>query len=284
MRLKSFVPFLLLFPLLFTACDESSERKGNYMFFFYPREVKYMWSDYVALEEVIYKGEFAGYWCDENFDGGSYPADLIMPALYTSNFRYDTLKVENAFKDPEDIESHKDNWPPLLTHKKPLEHFQSNFINQLTDEGDPLLEMRLKDSYDRYHTRDSEWSAPPVDQEYRLTEIRQLTITCNHTLFGLAPGQPLNDYFNIYSMDPACIIAGNGNIVADHRQTAAMIKEGLSIDEWLSYRPRSAAYFYFRLHTLPPELPVNDVVFNFAMETVDGELLECSGRPVTLTK
>ncbi|MCD8164955.1 MAG: hypothetical protein LUE93_01750 [Bacteroides sp.] len=226
------------------------------------------------------------YFLDEKFKGTSCKAELYLLGLYTCNLAYDTTQVKNYLSNDGEYIG---NWPVWLsTHYNPLMFLQSYDISTLfTDEHNTLIEKRLKDDYTKYMNKvypySSEWAPVPIDQEYRITEIANVTITCNQPLFGKIAGSSLNDHFHIYKLDPGCIFAGNNQLKVTYEAMAEKRKDGLTIDEWLNFRPLSAACFYFTFNSLPAELPVNNLRFSISMETLDGVKINCTRKEITLT-
>jgi hypothetical protein len=269
----------------------------NVSIYFFSRSVQYIWCDYSlrlpAIEDE--KGNMT-YYAPQNFSGNEALWNQIVLGLYTSNVKLDTIDIAGVIKENHPLrEEFIAGWPVMLTekmtHYEPIRFFQESLIkNRMTDEPDIAMEGKIKNSYERHMNSLASsppsglGSPPPIAQDYRLTELKKLTITSNSTLFGIQAGLPLNPYFKIFDLDPACIFSGNKQLAADHIQTQKEINNDLSIEKWLNYRPLSATYFYFMLTSIPGEIPLNDVTFTLTMETADGEILECSSKPIKLIR
>lgn len=284
--------FLLLAIFLFSSCtDENYYQEFDFTFF--PRQVNTIWSDNVSLIPVVEdKNGKMTYSIDDAFTGNTCKAEHYMLALYTSNVKYDTINIANLIREEEKekVAELIADWPYEMRHFAPIRFFQNSLFlkSNLTNEKDLLLEERIKDSYTRYANKErsytSEWGSPSIKQDYRITEVRNLTISCNKQLFGKAAGTSLNEFFDINTLDPFCIVVGNTQMIADNEQTSKKIENGLTINEWISYRPLSATYFYFRFNQTPQEIPVSNLVFNIVMEIAGGKTIECKGRTIDLTK
>lgn len=285
--------FFLLFVsfcLTLFACKKDDGNPMKFSFLFFSREVKTIWVDYSVLIPVAEVDGVMGY-AIEDFTGESIKSNLFLLGLYTSNVVYDTVQIEKAIKE---FFTGRDeliaDWPPELTHYAPIRLFQSYyFANNFTDPPELNMEHKINESYTKNANTNStrskgqDNSPPQMFQDYRLTEIKNINITSNKTLFGVEPGNSLNQYFQIYGLDPACIFSGNKQLAVDHAQLPAELNEGLSINKWLSFSPLSATRFYFKFTAVPPGLPLEDVYFDISIETSDGETITNSGKPVKLS-
>ncbi len=286
--------FLILafIPILFS-CNKKDEFDNTYHFCFFPRLVSYIWSDYSLVLPAIEddKGNMT-YYAAQNFSGSEAKSDQIVLGLYTSNLNIDTVAFEILVKD--DFVGRNELlsiWDlNSLTHYKPIRFLQEDFIKtNYVDEQEISVEEKIEYSYTKFaNSLPASGSfnsvAPPIFQDYRLSEVKNLTITSNSYLFGNPPGASLNTYFVIYDLDPACVFYGNKQLALDHTQTYKTINEGFSIEKWLSYSPLSPCYVYFKLKSIPTELPLNDLIFTITMETADGEILECLSNAIKLIR
>ncbi len=109
----------------------------------------------------------------------------------------------------------------------------------------------------------------PEKIEYRQEFCKSLTLVADKTLFGREAGQDLSDKFEFY--DDAGR-AGLDFLFDGEKKLVGLIREGMSIEEYLSYEPVMFAMEYLRLKEIPEEAPVN-VEFTVNIELSDGKRL-----------
>jgi hypothetical protein len=160
------------------------------------------------------------------------------------------------------------------------------YIYEYVDEHLPNVERLIDNNYRKHSSSGSKSSTKGlyytylIEMEYRTTEIRNLVIrSLNTPLFGKAPGESLNDFFDIVKYDPPVIIsAPTETLVYGYSSKTFPV----AIDEWLSLSPLSSVAMFLVPNKKIEGLPL-DVQFVIRMETADGLVLHDTTEMITIT-
>ncbi len=245
------------------ACKEKVDSPPDVFLTFYPRKCNFGWLYYIKRVRVEPNGQI-GYIL-ENIENDECKVEDLLFTIYTSNI--DTLPVSNE----------GESWALSVPYR--FHQFLEEEIQQL-DKHNLSLEKQLEDDYVRSLTPTSgSYDYTDITPwEYRTNGIEELTITCNKTIFGQAPGTALNSYFHISSLSPQQIVSS---------QTVELLfgcsdnLNKMSIAEWLEMKPMAQPSTRLMMNSVPSELP-NDFVFTVNLKTTAGKEIEFSGREIRL--
>ena len=148
-------------------------------------------------------------------------------------------------------------------------NYDGNAFNNQEKALDPdfIMEEQIIDFYENHpKTKGTPW-----DVGYRTEELINLLITADCTLFGIPPGQSLNEKFVIFSTcgGATSIISWPFFFTYDKRMVIDNI-QGMSLSKFLSYRPLAPAATYLSLIETPSETPI-EVTFKVTVTIKDKE-------------
>ena len=254
------VIILIAVVLLFSCNGSDVITYSDYSFNFYPRECNVIFADNACFQ-VFDEGTEWEYLTFDTIANGEVNAANYFLLLTTSN--------TPAFPEGISLE----NYNPITT---PRYETWRNAENDLTDQPNPEIERQISESYNRVYKKESEWAGLPIEMDYRLTEVKKITISSSTQLFEKPTGSSLNQFFKL--RHPAFIFTAPNRMVVGYESD---VPEFLSIDKYLSYNPLIHPGLYFYLTNIPTEAPIK-THFIVQLEMADGNILTKTTEVVNL--
>lgn len=111
-----------------------------------------------------------------------------------------------------------------------------------------------------------------ITVQYRTTGVRDLKVSADKSLWGVASGQSLNEYLRIVDMSPRQIISSEAERLLIGYQSKQKVTE---LSEWLSLKPMAQPGMWLSFKTTPEELSDTpmDVKFTVELTTNEGVVL-----------
>ena len=187
-------------------------------------------SDYAYLNPMILKTDGQGYTYIERLNESSVPVDKFILRANVTSLTGDVLDYSQGTTSP-----------------------------------DPILEKELLEAYGL--DGDSHGSAI-IFIEYRKEVCRDIVFTADKEIFGVKPGEPLNDWLQFYAHPDKyqqCILSRD-------KKAVAQITSGMTLEQYLSYHPIIFSDAYFRFKEIPAEIP-SEISFSVRIELEEGKVL-----------
>ena len=187
-------------------------------------------SDYVYLNPMILKTDGQGYTYVERLNESSVPVDKFILRANVTSLTGDVLDYSQGTTSP-----------------------------------DPILEKELLEAYG---LDGSSHGSAIIFIEYRKEVCHDIVFTADKEIFGVKPGEPLNDWIEFYTHPDQyqrCILSQD-------KKAVAQIATGMTLKEYLSYHPIIFSDAYFRFKEIPAEIP-SEVSFSVRIELEEGKIL-----------
>jgi hypothetical protein len=242
---------LVLIIIVFGSCnwDGNSDSYIKHSFIFYPRKCNVVFAENFSywLSEEGTQYEWYEY---ENLESNAVKANEYLMRIITSNL--DTVFSSGIYYYLED---------------------------SLIDEHDTEIEKVIADNFDQVFQQSSgEWTLPPVKMDYRLDEVKDLSITSVVPLFNKPANSVLNQHFEITSFSPDFIVSSSKQLRMGFNE---QLLNRINLAEYLSYQPLAAPCMYLVLKSVPPEVPV-ETRFIIEIETNDGKIISDTTEVINL--
>lgn len=133
---------------------------------------------------------------------------------------------------------------------------------------------QMKDYYSsNYNNHCNNTGSTPVFIYYCIEEIENINITASNRIFETAPGDSLNDKFEVYHADPPFFFDNSKHLVT--KDTWG------SINDYLALRPIASPVLYLRMLQTPPEAPCG-ITFNVEVKIKDKDPFFAATKQIIL--
>lgn len=242
------------------ACTKDEPKSSSsYSFIFYPRECSKIFVDNAQARTLEVGTEWEHQEYDTISNNTVIASNYILP-ITTSNT---------------DVVPQVSDYNPIKTPRyELLWDLEDNFTDLPNDD----IEQQLSTSYNKAHKVEGEWSPPPLNLDYRTTEIKSINIYSTTALFGLSKGSLLNDFFKM--VHPAYIFSAPNQMIYGFEYENT---DDITIDKFISYNPIALPSMYLKFASIPQELPI-ETQFIVEIEIAGGEKLRDTTGVMQLTK
>ncbi len=251
--------FLLFLSILtLVSCKKKGNGPESSMIDFYPRECNYMWASWSKIKDASYNGVYL--YDILNVNENELRAKDALITISTSNLDTLLLKIEKAASI---------SCP--YCQQEQIANLDPKFDQKLAPHN-VALEAQLQNDYNNPVSKLKSAKAEETNLirlEYRVTGVKNLTITSTHTLFGKTPGTVITEYFTIKQLEPKQVISSKTSqllIGYSDKDTLA------TIAEWLYMEPMAQPTIFLAFKTVPAELPAA-INFIVTLETNNGKII-----------
>lgn len=266
----------LIITLGLVSCKEHIPDEETTHYDFYPRSARYLWADHASASIVTH--EFPESFTEMKYspieaDGSEHAGQY---RLFVTTFNVD---AETALEGAGGYwENHKyDDAKAFLNPLYAIPYVNERFI----EDHDPEIEARLRSHYDESTQSLRNISSPTANYiliDYRTTPLKRIIVTFSKDLFGVAAGGSLNNLLDVdlrYTDEYNFIISGDKNVIWPRGDV-------ISLKRYESYTPMAPVVMMLQFKNgVKLAEPVTGV-FTFTAETIAGDILTDTTRPITL--
>ncbi len=247
----------LLFATAFFACKDDEENwTENTAYKFMPRQCEAV---QIKNMQIFYDGEAP--------NGESIFGVEVLPQNKSAKINDYFILLVNSNRDFQEIPNDYD----LIN--TPIGFL---FSDTVTDKHDYDMEQQIE----AFLRRNKEPVSSSLEYtsliniEYRLTELKDMSIYSTTSLFSMPAGAKLNEYVKIKGVN-------NGCFFDSRKQLISAINKELRLEQYLSYNPIASAFMELQFTSTPAEAPL-ETQFVVEMEMANGDILRDTTETVNL--